>query len=96
MSEVRRTNPFRTAVNKLLKNKLAVVCLIILVAEILMVVFAPLNIFADASVAAGPISHAFVSVVCVNASSISVIAAASSFFSRIILFRSSPSHPPIY
>ena len=42
MSEVRRTNPFRTAVNKLLKNKLAVVCLIILVAEIIMVIFAPL------------------------------------------------------
>ena len=42
MSDIRRTNPFRTAVNKLLKNKLAVVCLVILVVEILMVVFAPL------------------------------------------------------
>ncbi len=42
MSDIRRTNPFRTAVNKLLKNKLAVVCLVILVVEILMVIFAPL------------------------------------------------------
>ena len=42
MSDVRRTNPFRTSFNKLLKNKLAVACLIILVIEILMVIFAPL------------------------------------------------------
>ena len=42
MSEVRRTNPFRTAVRKLLRNKLAVVCLFILIVEILAVIFAPL------------------------------------------------------
>ena len=42
MSEVRRTNPFRTAVNKLLRNKLAVACLFILIIEILAVIFAPL------------------------------------------------------
>ncbi|MCR4884081.1 MAG: ABC transporter permease [Clostridiales bacterium] len=42
MSDIRRTNPFRTAVNKLLKNKLAVVCLFILLIEIIMVIFAPL------------------------------------------------------
>jgi len=41
MNEVKRTNPFRTAFEKLLKNKLAVVCLIILIAEIIMVIFAP-------------------------------------------------------
>ena len=41
MSDIRRTNPFRTAVNKLLKNKLAVVCLFILLIEIIMVIFAP-------------------------------------------------------
>jgi hypothetical protein len=34
----------------------------------------PQNIFAAASVAPGPISHALVSVVCVNASSMIVIA----------------------
>ena len=42
MSEVRRTNPFRTALRKLLRNKLAVVCLFILIVEILAVIFAPL------------------------------------------------------
>ena len=42
MSDIRRTNPFRTALNKLLKNKLAVICLFILIAEILMIIFAPL------------------------------------------------------
>ncbi len=42
MSDIRRTNPFRTAVNKLFKNKLAVVCLFILLIEIIMVIFAPL------------------------------------------------------
>ena len=41
MDDIKRTNPFRTALEKLLKNKLAVVCLIILVAEIIMVIFAP-------------------------------------------------------
>ena len=41
MDQVKRANPFRTALDKLLKNKLAVVCLIILLAEILMVIFAP-------------------------------------------------------
>lgn len=41
MSDIRRTNPFRTAVNKLFKNKLAVVCLFILLIEIIMVIFAP-------------------------------------------------------
>ena len=41
MNEVKRANPFRTALDKLLKNKLAVLCLIILVAEIIMVIFAP-------------------------------------------------------
>ena len=41
MEKIKRANPFRTALEKLLKNKLAVVCLIILLAEILMVIFAP-------------------------------------------------------
>ena len=41
MEKIKRANPFRTALEKLLKNKLAVVCLIILMAEILMVIFAP-------------------------------------------------------
>ena len=41
MNEVKRANPFRTALQKLLKNKLAVVCLVVLVVEIIMVIFAP-------------------------------------------------------
>ena len=41
MNKVKRTNPFRTALDKLLKNKLAVLCLLILVTEIIMLIFAP-------------------------------------------------------
>ena len=41
MNDIKRTNPFRTALDKLLKNKLAVICLIILIAEIVMCALAP-------------------------------------------------------
>ncbi len=41
MNEFKRANPLHTALEKLLKNKLAVVCLIILLSEIAMVIFAP-------------------------------------------------------
>lgn len=42
MNKTRRENPVRTAVQKLLKNKMATVCFIILAAECIMVIFAPL------------------------------------------------------
>ena len=41
MNEVKRVNPIRVAVEKLLKNKLAVVCFVVLVVEIIMVILAP-------------------------------------------------------
>ena len=41
MNEVKRVNPVRVAVEKLLKNKLAVVCFVVLVVEIVMVILAP-------------------------------------------------------
>ena len=41
MNEVKRVNPIRVAVEKLLKNKLAVVCFVVLVVEVVMVALAP-------------------------------------------------------
>lgn len=41
MNEVKRVNPIRVAAEKLLKNKLAVVCFVVLVVEIIMVILAP-------------------------------------------------------
>lgn len=41
MNEVKRVNPIRVAVEKLLKNKLAVVCFVVLVVEVVMVILAP-------------------------------------------------------
>ncbi len=41
MNEVNRVNPVRVAVEKLLKNKLAVVCFVVLVVEVVMVILAP-------------------------------------------------------
>ena len=41
MEQIKRTNPVRVAFEKLLKNKLATLCFVILIAELLMVILAP-------------------------------------------------------
>ena len=42
MENVKRKNPFKTAFQKLIKNKMATLCFFVLLIEILLVIFAPM------------------------------------------------------
>lgn len=38
---MKKTNPFKTAMRKLLQNKLATLCFILIIMELIVVIFAP-------------------------------------------------------